>query len=88
MNDPIQEWRHETGASGWGNNELQDYTISDANAFFGQSWNGAGCLVIRAIVEENKFTSARLTSRKSLERCRGYLQARIKAPSASTFRKF
>ena len=73
------EWRRETGAHGWGNAELEDYTDSDRNSFFRQS-----TLVLKAIVEGNSLTSARLTSHEKLGRDRGYLEASIVAPSAST----
>ena len=72
------DWRQETGASGWGNAELQDYTTDELNSHV--SGNGLG---LRAVVEPQKITSARLTSHKTLGRDRGYLMARITAPSAS-----
>jgi beta-glucanase (GH16 family) len=75
--DLINGWRHETGSSGWGNAELQDYTNDQRNAHVEGS-----TLVIKAIVEPGRITSARLTSHKTLERDRGYLMARITAPSA------
>jgi beta-glucanase (GH16 family) len=75
--DLINGWRHETGASGWGNQELQEYTNDQRNAYVDGS-----SLVMKAIVEPGRITSARLTSHKTLERDRGYLVARITAPSA------
>lgn len=76
--DLTNGWRHETGASGWGNAELQDYTTSPQNSYVDGS-----TLVMKAIVEPSgRITSARLTSHKTLERERGYLSARITAPSA------
>lgn len=78
-----QEWRYETGAHGWGNNELEDYTTSPENSFIRPSTPGTHALVIRAAVRGAAVTSARLTSRATLGRDRGYLCARITAPSAS-----
>jgi len=79
-----QEWRHETGAHGWGNAELEDYTTSSENSYTRPTGNGgAHSLVIRAIVNNTSVTSARLTSKVTLGRDRGYLSARITAPSAS-----
>lgn len=79
-----KEWRHETGAHGWGNNELEDYTNSERNSFFRPTAFGAHCLVLKAVAEPNSLTSARLTSLVALGRDKGYLTARITAPSAST----
>lgn len=78
-----QEWRQETGDHGWGNNELQNYTTSERNSQF-REVNGRQCLVLRAVADGDSFTSARLTSKVTLGRVRGYLSARISAPSAST----
>lgn len=75
--DLVNGWRHETGASGWGNAELQDYTADPRNSHVDGT-----TLVMKAIVEPGRITSARLTSHKTLERERGYLAARISAPSA------
>jgi beta-glucanase (GH16 family) len=75
--DLINGWRHETGASGWGNAELQDYTNDQRNSHVDGT-----TLIMKAIVEPGRITSARLTSHKTLERDRGYLSARITAPSA------
>src|SRR4051812_29376705 len=44
--DP-KKWVHETGGSGWGNNERQYYTTNPNNA----SMDGAGHLVITARAE-------------------------------------
>lgn len=75
--DLVNGWRHETGASGWGNEELQDYTNDQRNAHV-----DGNTLVMKVIVEPGRITSARLTSNRTLERDRGYLMARITAPSA------
>ncbi|KAF2102847.1 concanavalin A-like lectin/glucanase [Rhizodiscina lignyota] len=77
-----REWRHELGDNGWGNNELQNYTDTTRNSFFSADEQGRQCLVLRAIADDTHLTSARLTSRMTLGRDRGYLSARITAPSA------
>jgi beta-glucanase (GH16 family) len=73
---------HEVGDWGWGNNELENYTDSPQNSYH----TASNSLVIKAIVNskgsENKYTSARLTSKQLLGRCRGYIEATISAPSA------
>ena len=73
-----RDWRQETGASGWGNAELQDYTTDERNSHI----DGNG-LSLRAVVEPQRITSARLTSHQTLGKDKGYLMARITAPSAS-----
>jgi beta-glucanase (GH16 family) len=54
-------WAFNTGATGWGNHELENYTTSRANSYL----DGHGHLVIEAIRTAHGFTSARLTSRFS-----------------------
>lgn len=76
------EWVQEQGDHGWGNNELQNYTDSTENAFFRANSHGHPCLVLRAVVQRGRATSARLTSRMTLGRDEGYLSAHITAPSA------
>jgi hypothetical protein len=80
-----QDWRQETGAHGWGNAELQDYTTDERNSCIRASGSGTYALSIRAIIEPQRITSARLTSQQKLGRDKGYLTARITAPSASEF---
>ncbi|KAF2748314.1 glycoside hydrolase family 16 protein, partial [Sporormia fimetaria CBS 119925] len=70
-------FRHELGAHGWGNNEKQDYTSSPANSFHHNDK-----LIIRALVQNGTYTSARLTSHQTLSRPRGYLTATILPPVA------
>ena len=85
-NVPVsQDWRQETGAHGWGNAELQDYTTDERNSCIRTVGSGAYALSIRAIIEPQRITSARLTSHQKLSRDKGYLTARITAPSASEF---
>lgn len=77
-----QNFRHELGAHGWGNNELQNYVDSPANSFHTPS----GELVLRAMANcsspGDKFTSARLTSHQTLARDRGCLTVRLTPPCA------
>jgi hypothetical protein len=72
-----QNFRHETGDHGWGNNEKQMYTDNPANSFHHDNR-----LVVRGLVQGGSYTSARLTSHQTLSRSRGYLTATILAPVA------
>jgi beta-glucanase (GH16 family) len=69
-------WNHETGAGGWGNNELQNYTSSRQNS----ALDGNGNLVITARQEGSGYTSARLTTKGKVQPQYGHLEARIKIP--------
>jgi beta-glucanase (GH16 family) len=74
--DP-RAWNLETGAGGWGNAELQDYTASRANS----SLDGAGNLVITARREaDGSYTSARLTTQGRYVQTYGRVEARIQVP--------
>ncbi|CAO2650221.1 Nn.00g015130.m01.CDS01 [Neocucurbitaria sp. VM-36] len=70
-------FRHEIGDHGWGNNEKQMYTDNPANSFHHDNR-----LIIRGLVQNGSYTSARLTSHQTLSRPRGYLTATILAPVA------
>jgi hypothetical protein len=72
-----QNFRHETGDHGWGNNEKQMYTDNPANSF-----HHNGRLIVRGLVQGGSYTSARLTSHQTLSRPRGYLTATILPPAA------
>jgi beta-glucanase (GH16 family) len=72
-------FRHQLGDHGWGNNELQNYVDNPANSFHDDEGN----LVLRAIASNGQFTSARLTSHTTLGRDRGSLVATISPPCAS-----
>ena len=74
-----QEFKHQTGAHGWGNNELQNYTPEGANSFY----TGDGKLVVRAISSGGQYTSARLTSHATLSRQRGSLVVVATPPCAA-----
>lgn len=78
------EWVQEQGDHGWGNDELQNYTSSNENSLFRGSIKGQTSLVLRAIVKPEQITSARLTSKVTLERDQGYISACITAPAART----
>lgn len=65
-----------TGDGGWGNAELQTYTNSPANV----SLDGGGNLVITAIQESNRFTSARIKTQGLFAQKYGRFEARLKTP--------
>lgn len=69
-------WTIQTGAGGWGNNELQEYT-EDAVAL-----DGSGSLVITATIptDGSPPTSGRLTTQDKWSFEYGRLSARIKLP--------
>lgn len=70
-------WNYDTGGGGWGNNELQTYTTSTANA----QLDGQGNLVITARKESNgSYTSARLTTKGKQQPKFGRIEARIQIP--------
>jgi beta-glucanase (GH16 family) len=80
------KWVHDTGGSGWGNNELEYYTTSTSNA----SMDGSGHLVITARRENPAgygcwygsctYTSARLTTSGKFSQQYGHIEASIKMP--------
>jgi beta-glucanase (GH16 family) len=73
-------WSFELGGSGWGNQELQDYTDRPENA----ALDGAGALVITARRESwegRDFTSARLTTRGKFQQAYGRFEARLQIPA-------
>ena len=70
-------WSYDTGANGWGNAELQNYTTSRANS----ALDGSGNLVITARRESNgSYTSARLQTNDKVELKYGRVEARIQIP--------
>ena len=74
--DPTK-WSFETGGSGWGNKELQNYTDSPTNS----GLDGQGHLVITARAEvsgDNDYTSARLTTKGKFSRAYGRFEARMR----------
>lgn len=72
-----QNFRHELGDHGWGNNEKQNYTDSPTNSFHHDNR-----LIVRGLVQDGSYTSARLTSHQTLSRPRGYIEATTLPPSA------
>ena len=71
--DPTK-WTYDTGAGGWGNNELETYTTGRANSYL----DGAGHLVIKAIKSGKGYTSARLKTQGLFSRSHGNWEASIK----------
>jgi beta-glucanase (GH16 family) len=71
-------WTHETGGSGWGNNELEYYTNRNVNSYIQNS-----SLVIEAKKESfggKSYTSARMISKGKKYFTYGKIEARIKLP--------
>ena len=76
--DP-SKWTRDVGATGWGNNELEEYTKSPENAHL----DGHGHLVIRAVrTQVGDYKSARLNTRGRFSFTYGRVEARIRVPSA------
>jgi beta-glucanase (GH16 family) len=74
--DPTK-WTYDTGAGGWGNQELETYTDKHENV----SHDGAGHLVIRALkTASGDFTSARIKTLGKFAIQYGKIEARIKIP--------
>ncbi len=77
--DPAR-WTHETGAGGWGNNELQTYTDKLENSRVED-----GRLIIEALQFTDSrtpyYTSARLVTRDKGEWKYGRIEVRAKLPS-------
>lgn len=70
-------WNYETGANGWGNNELENYTSSSKNSFIAKG----GYLVIEARKEaQNSYTSARLQTKGKREFTYGRMDIRARLP--------
>jgi beta-glucanase (GH16 family) len=82
------KWHHDTGVTGWGNNELEYYTSNSSNA----QLDGNGHLIIIARREDSnrscwygtcRFTSARLTTYGKFSQAYGRFEARIKLPTGA-----
>jgi beta-glucanase (GH16 family) len=74
-----ENWTYDLGASGWGNNELQNYTDREENARIED-----GILIIEAREEEYKasdYTSARLKTQMLHSWTYGRIEARMKLPT-------
>ena len=77
--DPTS-WNYETGGSGWGNNELENYTNSTKNCFI----TDRNYLVIEARYEtlgNNHYTSARIQTMGKREFQYGRVDIRAKLPT-------
>lgn len=71
------KWTYDTGATGWGNNELETYTKDLANAHM----DGNGHLVIHVeSPSKDVYTSARLKTQGLFTVQLGRIEARIKLP--------
>src|SRR5579862_264460 len=71
-------WNFETGGTGWGNHELENYTSRTQNAF-----QSCGNLVIEARQENydgNNYTSARMTTQDKQQFEYGRIDIRAKLP--------
>jgi len=73
--DPTQ-WTYDIGRTGWGNNELENYTNSSENAHL----DGQGHLVIHVANNNGNYTSARIKTAGLISAQYGHLEARIKMP--------
>lgn len=69
-------WSYEYGNSGWGNNELQNYTDSPSNI---QVNNGS--LKIVAQNSNGNYSSARIITKDHFQTTYGKIEGRIKLPS-------
>lgn len=72
------KWTYNLGASGWGNNEVQEYTNSRKNSRVEN-----GLLIIEAVRTGDEWTSARLLSKGKFEFTYGRVIFRAKLPSGS-----
>lgn len=72
------KWSFDTGngESGWGNNELQNYTSSTDNV----QQDGEGNLMITAINNSGTYTSGRIKTKGLFSQAYGRFEARIKTP--------
>jgi len=70
-------WNYETGAGGWGNNELENYTNTTSNAYITKG----GYMVIEARKElDGSYTSARLQTKGNKGFTYGRMDIRAKLP--------
>lgn len=74
------KWAYDLGNSGWGNNELQNYTNNAKNV----SMDGDGNLVIKAIKDAGgNYSSARIKTEGLFSQKYGKVEARIKTPTGT-----
>jgi len=69
-------WTPETGAGGWGNNELQTYTTNSTNLSV-----AGGSLLIQAVKSSGSWTSARIKTQEKRSFKYGKIEFRAKLPS-------
>ncbi len=70
----VSKWKYQTGSSGWGNNELQNYLDNTKEAKTAVVSDGS--LKIKAFREDGKWVSARMNSKTKLRY--GYIEASMK----------
>ncbi len=70
----VTKWKYQTGANGWGNNELQNYLDNSTEAKTAVVEDGV--LKIKAFKENGKWVSARLNSKQSWKY--GFIEGRLK----------
>jgi beta-glucanase (GH16 family) len=68
-----KNWGYDLGAGGWGNNELETYVNSTANAYL----DGSGHLAITATANGSGYNSARLTTKGKFQQMYGGFEAGI-----------
>jgi len=76
-------WTYDTGAGGWGNNELQYYTERPQNSYVTTDGSGNGMLVIEAKPEKYRnasYTSARMKTQGLQNWTYGRIEARMSIP--------
>ena len=74
----VSKWTYDTGANGWGNHELEDYTESRDNSYL----DGNGHLIIEAREPSTgRYTSARLKTLGKYAVEHGRIEARIQLPA-------
>ena len=72
-------WAYDTGQTGWGNNELENYTNSTANCY----QDGAGHLAIKAVLSGGNYTSARIKTLGLFSLEYGRLEASMQIPKGA-----
>ena len=75
------KWTYELGASGFGNNEMQNYTNKEKNASYA-TYNGESCLKITALKDGDgaTYSSARIKTEGLFEFQYGRAEARLVLP--------
>lgn len=75
------KWNYDVGGHGWGNNELQYYTVKDTSTAIVE--NRHLKIIVRKQKKENReYTSARLLSKNKAEFKYGRIEARAKIPAS------